>query len=439
LPNRALFQDRVGQALTAARRDGSEVAVMLVDLDRFKEVNDTLGHQYGDHLLWQVAERFTKTLREQDTVARLGGDEFAVLLPGTGGTDAATAAQRLTASLDETFVIREISVDVEASIGIAFADPGSDVDSLLRHADIAMYEAKSQHIAFATYEQGRDDNTVARLGLLGELRRAIQAGELTLHYQPKVNTVTNELHSVEALVRWQHPTRGLLPPGDFIPIAENTAVIHALTAEVLRVALLQARAWFDAGHPIPVAVNLSARSLHDPAFPQHVARQLDASGLPPELLQLELTESAIMIDPDGALHTLEALHRMGIMLSIDDFGTGYSSMAYLKALPVRELKIDRSFVTGMTFDPSDAMLVQSAIDLAHNLGLHVVAEGVEDHAAQQLLAQMGCDLAQGYHIHKPMQAQDLEPWLQDHLGPSHLATTRRLEDIASPMPSAPTE
>lgn len=414
LPNRTLFQDRAAQALRAAKRSGEQIAVLLVDVDRFKDVNDTLGHHYGDLLLEQIAQRFGMALRAGDSVARLGGDEFAVLLIGTSHAEAITAAKRLTDVLHEAFVIRDISLDVEASIGIAVAGPDDDVETALRHADVAMYEAKTQHLPIATYELSRDDNTVARLALLGDLRRAIGRGELMLQYQPKVGTATGEVHSVEALVRWQHPTRGLLMPDEFIPIAEGTAVIHPLTDEILRQALLQARVWRDRGWTIPVSVNISARSVHDLAFPARVQQQLDAAGVPASGLSLELTEGAIMTDPGRAMAALHELNAMGIALSIDDFGTGYSSMAYLKDLPVRELKIDRSFVIGMSHNEGDVVLVQSAVDLGHNLGLHVVAEGVEDAATQDALTTMGCDLVQGFHVRRPANATDLDEWLGTH-------------------------
>src|SRR3984885_2299614 len=367
LPNRALFQDRTGVALRAAARSGSTVAVLLLDLNRFKEVNDTLGHQYGDYLLLQVADRLSGCLRASDSVARLGGDEFAILLPVSGWEEALAATQRVDAALHEPFTMHDITLDVDASIGIALAQPGDDVETLLRHADVAMYEAKGAHHTFARYEASRDDNDLSRLVRLGDLRRGIAAGELILHYQPKLSTRTGALTSVEALVRWQHPTLGLLQPDEFIPLAESTAIIHALTTEVLRLALSQARKWADAGRPIPVAVNISARSLLDPRFPAHVQELLDAHDVAPYLLCLELTETAVMTDYDLALVVLEALDTMGVSLSIDDFGTGYSSMSYLKTLPVKELKIDRSFVIGMANDPDSAVIVRSAVDLGHNL------------------------------------------------------------------------
>jgi diguanylate cyclase (GGDEF)-like protein len=428
LPNRTLFQDRTGAALRAAARSGATVAVLLLDLNRFKEVNDTLGHQYGDLLLLQVADRLRGSLRDTDSVARLGGDEFAILLPVSGWEEALAATQRVGAALRDPFSMYDIALDVDASIGIALAEPGDDVETLLRHADVAMYEAKAAHHPFARYEPARDDNNVSRLVLLGDLRRAIANHELTLHYQPKINARTGTLSSVEALVRWHHPTMGLRQPDEFIPLAENTAIIHALTTEVLRLALSQVRKWADAGRSIPVAVNISVRSLLDPRFPAHVQELLDAHGVAPQLLSLELTETAVMTDRDLALTVLQALDSMGVSLSIDDFGTGYSSMSYLKTLPVRELKIDRSFVMGMADDPDSAVIVRSAVDLGHNLGMTVVAEGVQDDTARSDLADMGCDLVQGYEICRPVPARELELWIE-----THLVTT------TSPPPSVPAQ
>jgi diguanylate cyclase (GGDEF)-like protein len=411
LPNRALFQDRTGVALRTAARSGATVAVLLLDLDRFKEVNDTLGHEYGDHLLLQVAERLRGCFRDSDSVARLGGDEFAILLPDSGWEEAVTVTRRIGAALHAPFSMYDFALDIDGSVGIALAEPGDDVETLLRHADVAMYEAKGAHQPFARYDSSRDANNLSRLVLLGDLRRAIDAGELIVHYQPKVSTGTGLLNSVEALVRWQHPTLGLVQPDGFIPQAENTAVIHALTTEVLGLALGQVRTWAEAGHSIPVAVNISARSLLDPRFPAHVRELLDAHDVAPYMLCLELTETAVMTDYDLALVVLQALDTMGVSLSIDDFGTGYSSMSYLKTLPVKELKIDRSFVIGMANDPDSAVIVRSTIDLAHDLGMTVVAEGVEDRTARNALAAMGCDLVQGYGICRPLPAGELELWV----------------------------
>ena len=414
LPNRTLFQDRTSVALRTAARSGATVAVLLLDLNRFKEVNDTLGHQYGDHLLLQVAGRLRGSLRDADSVARLGGDEFAILLPISGWGEALAATQRVGAALHEPFSMYDIALDVNASIGIALAEPGDDVETVLRHADVAMYEAKAAHLPFARYEASRDDNNLSRLVLLGDLRRAVTAGELTLYYQPKINSRTGALSSVEALVRWHHPTLGLLQPDEFIPLAESTVIIHALTTEVLRLALTQARQWADSGRPLPVSVNISARSLLHSTFPAQVRELLYAHGVPPHLLTLELTETAVMTDRDLALTVLQALDSMAVSLSIDDFGTGYSSMSYLKTLPIKELKIDRSFVMGMANDPDSAVIVRSAVDLGHNLGMTVVAEGVQDGMAQSKLADMGCDLVQGYHICRPVPAAELELWMETH-------------------------
>ena len=414
LPNRTLFQDRTSVALRTAARSGATVAVLLLDLNRFKEVNDTLGHHYGDQLLLQVADRLRESLRDADSVARLGGDEFAILLPISGWEEALVATQRVGAALHEPFSMYDIALDVDASIGMALSEAGDDVETLLRHADVAMYEAKAAHHPFARYEASHDDNDLSRLVLLGDLRRAVAAGELTMYYQPKINSDTGALSSVEALVRWQHPTLGLLQPDEFIPLAESTAIIHAVTNEVLRLALTQARQWADAGRPIPVSVNISARSLLDPTFPAQVRELLDAHGVPPQLLSLELTETAVMTDRDLALTVLQALDAMNVSLSIDDFGTGYSSMSYLKTLPVKELKIDRSFVMGMANDPDSAVIVRSAVNLGHNLGMTVVAEGVEDGMARSELADMGCDLVQGYEICRPVPARELELWIETH-------------------------
>src|SRR6202044_1853116 len=328
------------------------------------------------------------------------------------------------------------ALDVDASIGIALAEPGDDVETLLRHADVAMYEAKAAHHPFARYEASRDDNSLSRLVLLGDLRRAIADRALTLYYQPKVNSGTGELSSVEALIRWQHPRLGWLQPDEFIPLAESTVIIHALTAEVLRLALTQARKWADAGRSFPVSVNISARSLLDSTFPAQVRELLDAYGVRPHLLCLELTETAVMTDRDLALTVLQALDSMDVSLSIDDFGTGYSSMSYLKTLPVKELKIDRSFVMGMADDPDSAVIVRSAIDLGHNLGMTVVAEGVQDGTAQSRLADMGCDLVQGYQICRPIPAKELELWIETYLvtNPSPPIAMRRSTGMAREVP-----
>jgi predicted signal transduction protein with EAL and GGDEF domain len=389
LPNRLLFADRAAQALAVGRRDGSCPAVLMIDLDRFKEVNDTLGHQRGDMLLQQVAQRLSAAVRPGDTAARFGGDEFALLLANGG---------------------------IEASIGIAAATAGEQqptLEELLRQADIAMYKAKADQSGFAHYAACNDDGTPDRLTLIGELRQALDCEELLLYYQPKVAIDTGELIGVEALIRWQHPTRGLLPPAAFIALAEESTLIKRLTTYVLDRALRFCRDWLDQQIRIPIAVNVSARSLCDPAFPDIVADRLIYADVPAELLTIELTEGTVMAYPGLGLGILQKLRSLGVHLSVDDYGTGYSSLAYLKKLPATELKIDREFVNGVTRNFNDATIVQSATDLGHNLGLTVVAEGVEDQATLTALKALGVDVAQGFHLGRPMPENLLKQWIAD--------------------------
>jgi diguanylate cyclase (GGDEF)-like protein len=425
LPNRRLLTDRLEQALTLSRRRGTSCAVLLIDLDRFKEVNDTLGHHHGDELLRSVAGRLRAVCRSSDTVSRLGGDEFAILLPDVENLDAAVAlARRCLGALHEPLLVEGVTLDVEASIGIALAPKhGQDGNALLRSADVAMYEAKENNCGVMTYDPDLDVNTPTRLALLGDLRRALQTDQLVLHYQPKVTISTGAVHGVEALVRWQHPDRGLVPPADFIPAAEGTGLILPLTIRTLELAVAQARTWLDAGTAVQVAVNLSPRCLLEPDFPQVVLDLLARHGLPAGLLRLEITEGTIMADPARALAALTSLKASGISLSIDDFGTGYSSMSYLKRLPVDELKIDRSFVSEMLTNSSDDVLVRSSIDLGHNLGLSVVAEGVEDQETADALTRLGCDVVQGYHLARPMTVAAVTDWFaaRSSVAPSRAA------------------
>jgi diguanylate cyclase (GGDEF)-like protein len=425
LPNRILLRDRTDQAIRQADRDLVAAALLLLDLDRFKEVNDTLGHHYGDQLLIQVGQRLQAALRQVDTVARLGGDEFAVLLPRVATAEGAVAvASKLQAALEEPFLLEGLTVDVEASIGVAlYPDHGNDPEELLQHADIAMYTAKETHAGFVLFDPKLDQHSPRKLALLGELRRAIEHHQLVLHYQPKIHAHTRQVLGVEALVRWQHPTHGLVPPGEFIPLAERTGLIGPLTHYVLDAALGQCRRWQQAGHELSVAVNVSARRLLDLAFPDEVAGLLAHWEVPARLLVVEITESTIMADPQHALEVLSRLHNMGVQLSIDDFGTGYSSMAYLKNLPVHELKVDRSFVSQMTSNINDAVIVRSTVDLGRNLGLRVVAEGVEDATTWQELDALGCDAIQGYYISRPVPADDLISWLQQQAATPNLHPT----------------
>ena len=420
LPNWVLLRDRLEQSLAVAARSSGEVALLLIDLDRFKEINDTLGHSYGDKLLRQVGPRLQSVLRDGDTVGRLGGDEFGVLLPSVEGAEEAQAvAERLRAALHRPFDVDGVILDIEASIGIVLSPwHGTETEDLLRNADIAMYAAKELKTGTVVFEAAEHGVSPTRLTVLGDLRRALDGDELFLHYQPKITLDGERIEGVEALLRWQHPTQGLIPPDEFIPVAEGTGIILRLTERVLGMALAQQRRWLDQGHGVPVAVNLSTRCLLDADLPDLVQRLLTEHRVPAELLRLEVTESAVMGDAARCMDVLQRLHDLGVKLSIDDFGTGYSSMAYLRRLPVDELKIDRSFVLGMTTTQHDAVLVRTAIDVGHNLGLTVVAEGVEGAEQVTALRALGCDIAQGYHYARPMGGPQMSELL-DRVGTIH--------------------
>ncbi len=412
LPNRTLLADRFGQALRAGQRTSTATALLLIDLDRFKEVNDTLGHHVGDQLLSQIGPRLAGVLRDVDTVARLGGDEFAVLLPAVDGLNGALeVARRLRTALAEPFQIEDVELDIDASIGVVISgEHGSDAQTLLQRADVAMYVAKQQGRGVVVYDPENDDHSLERLSLLGQLRRGIERGELFLHYQPKIRLSTGEVTGVEALVRWQHPERGLVPPNDFIPLAEHTGLIGPLTICVLNTALAQVKAWADSGHCIPVAVNISARNLLDDEFGNKVAELLGQHGVPAALLEVEVTESAVMLEPERAGRILNQLHQLGVRIAIDDFGAGYTSLAQLKDLPISELKIDKSFILTMHSDLDNDLIVRSMIDLGHSLNLRVVAEGVETAHAASTLTDYRCDVAQGYHLCRPVQAEAFMRW-----------------------------
>ncbi|CAN5724473.1 hypothetical protein BH24ACT26_BH24ACT26_19760 [soil metagenome] len=414
LPNRTLFRDRVGNAILAGDRDGHGAAIMLMDLDRFKEVNDTLGHHSGDLLLQEMGRRLRETVRGADTVARLGGDEFAILLPKVSHReDAVHVAEKILDSLKQPFEVQDLTLDVGASIGIAlFPDHGADADTLIQLADVAMYLAKGAHSGYEVYQQERNEYSPRRLALVSELRSAIEHRELQVFYQPKADLATGEVIGVEALIRWDHPRDGLIPPDKFIPIAENTGLIKPLTMHVLDVALAQCRAWNLEGTPLKVAVNLSARNLLDIELPNDIDRLLQKWDVRTTSLQLEITESTIMADPVRTNEILSQLSAMGVGVAIDDFGTGYSSLSHLNALPVDEIKIDKSFVLGMASDENDAVIVRSIIDLGRNLDLRVVAEGVETRTLWNRLAMLGCDIAQGYFLSRPLPAERFDEWLK---------------------------
>jgi diguanylate cyclase (GGDEF)-like protein len=410
LPNRTLFHDRVQQALLTGRREGLRLAVMIMDVDRFKEINETLGHHNGDRLLRLIALRLKGSLRESDTIARLGGDEFGLLLPKVDppGAAAQVARKVIKALKDEPLVVGGLTLDVGASIGIAlYPEHGEDVDTLLRRADVAMYAAKESLSGYESYREDHNRYSPSRLALAGELRRAIEDRTLALHYQPKAELGSGKIRGVEALVRWPHPSRGLLTAEEFVPLAENTGLIKPLTLFVLDTGLRQLRTWRRSGLDITVAVNISAANLHDPRFPREVKQLLRKWKVDPSWLELEITESSIMKDSVRGLEVLAELSGMGVRLSIDDFGTGYSSLAYLKQLPVQEIKIDKSFVLGLVADPSAVMIVRSVIDLGRNLGLSVVAEGVETEAIWLQLGTLGADLAQGFYLGRPAPSEEI--------------------------------
>ncbi|CAN5274630.1 hypothetical protein BH20ACT9_BH20ACT9_09500 [soil metagenome] len=414
LPNRLLLADRVQQAVAAARRTGTSVGVLVLDLDWFKEINDTLGHQTGDALLGMVGPRLQGELRDMDTVARLGGDEFAVLLPRVDGVGGAReVAERLLAALHLAFPVGDLLLAVEASVGVAvYPDLSTAGAELLQQADVALYAAKEARGAVALYQSEHDHTSVERLTLLGDLRQAIDADELVLHYQPQADLRQRVITGVEALVRWRHPQRGMLAPDQFIPAAEQSGLMKPLTLTVVDKALRQLRRWRGEGHRWTVAVNISARNLLDPELPDDVAGLLAKHRLEPGCLELEITESTVMVDPGRALDVLSRLSGLGVGLAIDDYGTGYSSLAYLRRLPVDTLKIDKSFVTTMATDDGNASIVRSTVELARSLGLRVVAEGVEDATVWRALTELGCDSAQGYFLGHPRAAGDLDP---DHL------------------------
>jgi len=412
LPNRALLHDLLQRAVAAGPR--APLALLLIDLDRFREINDTLGHHHGDLVLQQVGARLRGVLNAADAVSRLGGDEFAVLAPGADGSGASRVAAAILRALEEPFAIEGLPINVEASIGIALhPDHGADADTLLRRADVAMYAAKQSGNGYAVYASEHDQHTPRRLALMGELRAAIERNELLLHYQPTVSFKTGRIEGVEALVRWQHPVHGFIAPDQFIGAAEKTGLIKPLTLWVFEAAQRQCVAWRREGLDVAVAINLSARTLHDAQLPDQIAELVRRGGGSAPPLRLEVTESAIMAEPTRAREILLRLNEMGIRIAIDDFGTGYTSLGYLHKLPVDEIKIDRSFVLGMETDEDDATIVRSTIDLAHNLGLTVVAEGVENRAIWDRLAALGCNAAQGYYICRPIPADDLARWLHE--------------------------
>jgi len=415
LPNRMLLLERLEKAIETARAEKTIAALLLMDLDRFKEVNDTFGHHFGDMLLKQIAVRLRAQLHANDTLARLGGDEFGVVLTRASDTgDVAAVARRILDSLQQPFAIDRHLLEVAASIGMAiYPTHGTDARTLLRRADVAMYAAKETNIGYAFHNQEHESRTPDQLALTVEMRRAMERDEFELYYQPKLHLNSGLMTRAEVLIRWNHPNRGLLPPAAFVPIAERTGLIKPMTDWIMDRMLRQCREWHDAGAPVHVAVNVSAKSLQDQTLPIKIQTALDKWGIDPRFVKVEITESSIMADPAHALAITSMLQSMGVRLSLDDFGTGYSSLTNLRQLPVDELKIDKSFVIGMSASEADASIVRTMIDLAHSLGKQVCAEGVEDEKTWRRLGEMGCDLAQGYWISKPKPAGEFLQWLVD--------------------------
>ncbi|WP_374355579.1 EAL domain-containing protein [Chitinimonas sp.] len=412
LPNRVRFNQLLARAIEETGQSGA-LTVLLIDLDRFQQINDTLGHPTGDRVLVEVAARLAEAVRDHDVVARLSGDEYALLLPGIPSTEALHTISRIHTVFDRRFELDGRPLDLRASIGAAsYPEHGSDAIDLLRCADLAMYRAKRGGERQAIYDPSYRTFRQEHLSLLGDLQLAVERNELTVYYQPKVSLHTGEANEAEALVRWIHPERGFVPPGDFIPFAEQTGYISEVTRWVLRHVMDEAGRWAKAGAPVKVSVNLSTRDLLDPSLVAFVADGLARAGLPPALLCLEITESGFMEDPSHALGILKQLRGLGVGLAIDDYGTGFSSLAYLRQLPITELKIDRAFVLELDHNQSDAMIVRSTIELGHRLGLKVVAEGVETQAIVDVLRSMDCDLIQGYFYSKPLPVQAFIDWRQ---------------------------
>ena len=420
LPNRTMFQNLIERAMNGVGRRKKMGVVMLMDLDRFKDVNDTLGHHNGDLLLQRIGSRLHSVLRDTESVARLGGDEFAILLPEVPDRQSVVpVVRRVLKVLEEPVVVGGLALQCEGSIGLAiFPEHGTTVESVMRAADVAMYMAKENRSGYEFYDARRHEHRhdAGRLALIGELRRAMDETELVLYYQPKIDLQTGTVTGVEALARWHHPERGLLSPDEFIPLAERSNLLRPMTLYLLDSALRQCNAWRTRGAEVSVAVNLSMQNLIDLRLPNDLARLLTSWRLPPGSLELEITESTIMADHRRAMTILSRLNKMGVALTVDDFGTGYSSLAYLQSLPVSSIKIDKSFVMQMAEDPGNATIVQSTIDLGHNLGLKVVAEGVEDADSYNKLVALGCDFAQGYFLSRPLSPEKATVWLDAFAG-----------------------
>ncbi len=413
MPNRMFFHQRLLEEIEHARATKGRMAVMLMDLDHFKEINDTLGHHFGDLLLQEIGPRLSGVLRDNDLMARLGGDEFGIVLPDLPSEEVALRiADRVLEELEQPVAVEGLALDVSGSVGISmFPMHAEDAETLLRRADVAMYVAKENGGGYEVYQDSFDRHNPQRLTLIGQVRPALESGEFVMYYQPKVRLMDGRVAGAEALIRWEHPTLGLVPPDEFIPLVEKTVLLRPLTHYVAESVLKQWREWASMGIRLPIAINVSPRSLLDADFPESIEQLLRDIDVPPAFLRIELTEGFLMGDSGRSIAVLDALSNVGVGLSIDDFGTGYSSLSYLKRLPIEEIKVDRSFVMQMHVDANDFMIVRATVDLGRNLGLRVVAEGVEDLATFDRLADFGCDEAQGYYISKPLSAIEFTRWL----------------------------
>jgi diguanylate cyclase (GGDEF)-like protein len=412
LPNRALLFDRLHQTIIHAQRHEEKFALLMIDLDRFKQINDTLGHNTGDNLIQMVAKRLQAVLRESDTVSRLGGDEFAVLLPSVDEMQANHVARKIEIAMKRYFNISENHLIISGSIGMAmFPDHGETSESLLQHADVAMYQAKKEGTHIAIYSADKDANSMRSLEIESRLRDAIDRDELDLYYQPKVDLRRQRIVGVEALLRWHDPVMGNINIEELVSLAEKTGLIRPLTRWVIRHALQTSHYWSTRLHiELPISINLSIWDLQDPNFAAHIRKEVERWYRTPRHIEFEITESAMMSDPEKTITTLGQLAAMGHLMSVDDFGTGFSSLAYLKKFPVRSLKIDKSFVSDMETDNNDHVIVRSTIDMAHGMGMNVIAEGVESEALLKELMMMGCDIVQGYHISRPLPAEEFIEW-----------------------------
>ena len=413
LPNRSLFYDRVEQAILSANNQSKSLSLLLLEIENYKEIYDTLGRNSSDLLIKQISSRLQGALKHYENVARIEGNTFSLLVHDEYEV-VERVANSIQLSMQTSFVIQKTPIAVHTSIGIVrYPMHGEDVDTLVQRAGVALYMARDKKEGYAVYDPSFDKHSPHKLTLMSELQHAIRKNELTLYYQAKVSIQTNTIYGVEALVRWNHPIHGFIPPDEFIPMAERTRIIQDVTTWVTKQAFTDCAKWHQEGKDIKVSINLSAKDLHDPALPDFFAGIQAATRVNPEWIILEITESSIMTDPEQALETIQRLYDMGYQLSIDDFGTGYSSLAYLKKMPLAELKIDRSFVKDILHTESDAVIVNATINLAHNLGLNVVAEGVEDSEVMVKLKDYGCDIAQGYYLNRPQPVEEFNTWLKD--------------------------